>query len=373
MVRIGAVDDPDYAFGTVADLTVGPDGTVYSVHRGDAHVRLWTPEGEPAGTIGGEGQGPGEFTRPGKLGFFSDTLWVMDTYAYRVSYFDSSGAFLGSVIPEVDLGSVESESEWSPPRPEAPLRDGTFVGRSPGWSDDIARGTLTETPFVHMDGRGGTIARIWMQPWRPSDILAVLNEDRAGGFYMQQPFGDDPLVEVIDDGLVVIDRRAWSGEGPTIVPVTRIGLRGDTVWATAIPYEPTPLAAERVDSVVQELAAGSFDFWSRNRPGVSLGAYERDIAEVVYEPGWTPPARSLVSAEDGSIWIERFEGVADANRGLRRAWWIVGPDGTWRGSARTPDGLRVFVVTDEAVWGVETDELDVNYIVRYRLVDLEET
>lgn len=367
-VRIGAVDDPDYAFGAVRTMAVGPGGRLYSLHRGDAHVRIWTADGFPADTLGGEGQGPGEFTRPGDLGFFGDTLWVMDTYAYRVSYFDPSGAFLGSVIPQVDLDAAAAETEWDPPRPEAPLRDGTFIAQSPGWSYDVAVGDLTRTPYVHMGGGGETIGRVWTRPWRQSDVLALLDEDGRGGFFLTQPFEDAPLVETVEDGLLVVDRRAWGGEGPTELTVARMDLAGDTLWATSIPYDPVRLTAERVDSAVAEVAARSFDFRSSYHPGLTLAAFERDIAEVVFAPGWTPPARSLVVAEDGSVWIERFEPVPDEAGGVLRPWWIVGPDGSVQGSALTPDGLDLVVVTDEAVWGVEADELDVNYMVRYRLV-----
>lgn len=365
-VRIGAVDDPDYAFGTVADLTVGPDGTVYSLHRGDAHVRLWTSRGEPAGVIGGEGEGPGEFTRPARLGFFGDSLWVMDTRTYQVSYFDPSGAFLGRVAPQVAMGRGE-DVEWSPPRPEAPLRDGTFLGRAPGWSREIATGDLTRAPFVHMDGEGETLSLVWMQQLRPTDVLALMDED--GDIFGRQPFGDQTLTSTVDDGLIVVDRRAWEGEGQASVRVTRLGVAGDTVWSTAIPYEPTALPRERVDSAAKELAAVLFEFRSRADPGLAPGAFERDMIQATYAPGWVPPVRSMVVADDGSIWLERFGPVTEDDGSILRAWWILGADGVPDASAHTPDGLQVMVVTDDAVWGVETDELDVNYIVRYDLVD----
>ena len=362
------MDDPDFAFGTVVDLAVGPDRRVYSLHRGDAHVRIWTPTGEPAGTLGGEGQGPGEFTRPGQVGFFGDSLWVMDTYAYRVSYFDPSGTFLGRVVPEVDLGGA-GDVEWSPPRPEAPLRDGSFIARSPGWSEEIARGELTRTPVVHMDSEGGTLSEIWMKELRPHDVLALLEEDGPGGFFMPQPFADDPLTAVVEDGLVVVHRPAWDGEGTATVRVTRLALGGDTVWTTSIPYEPVALTVERVDSVVSELADRSFDFRRRSHPGLTRAAYEADLREKVYAPRWMPPVRSVLSARDGAIWLERSEPVALADGRTRRAWWVVTSRGALEATVLTPDGLRVVAAGEDAVWGVETDELGVDYIVRYEVVE----
>jgi hypothetical protein len=39
-------------------------------------------------------------------------------------------------------------------------------------------------------------------------------------------------------------------------------------------------------------------------------------------------------------------------------------DGELVARAHVPSELRILLVTGDAVWGVETDELDVNYIVR---------
>ncbi|WP_419167406.1 hypothetical protein [Candidatus Palauibacter sp.] len=48
--------------------------------------------------IGGEGDGPGEFLRAADMGWFSDTLWVSDPAAGRMSFFDRrSGDFVRSL------------------------------------------------------------------------------------------------------------------------------------------------------------------------------------------------------------------------------------------------------------------------------------
>ncbi len=207
-IRVGSVDDPDYAFGPIVDLVPGPDGLLYTMHWGEGTIRRWNPDGTLAGSVGRKGGGPGEFETPLGMGFFGDSLWVWDIDAYRVSYFDLEGAFLGSVSPKIDIGGSMEES---PPRPDTPLRDGTFIGVSPAWSDGIARGTLTETPYVHMDADGSRLARIWTKPHEPRDIFAILSDDGFGGSYSSQPFGDGVWASTGDGGLLVLDRRAWSG------------------------------------------------------------------------------------------------------------------------------------------------------------------
>ena len=143
-VRIGSVDDPDYAFRSVLALAMSPTGVLHSLHRGEATIRRWDGQGRPAGILGGEGEGPGEFDAPSRLGFFGDSLWVMDRLAYRVSYFDLGGSFLGSISPRVDMSPDPDNPEASVARPAFPLRDGSIYGLAPAWSDAIARGRLSE-------------------------------------------------------------------------------------------------------------------------------------------------------------------------------------------------------------------------------------
>lgn len=51
----------------------------------------------------------------------------------------------------------------------------------------------------------------------------------------------------------------------------------------------------------------------------------------------------------------------------RDEWWVLDVDGHPLGRLLTPPGLRVLYITGDDVWGVETDEFDVNYIVKYTI------
>ncbi len=362
-VRIGSVEDPMYIFGPVANLVPGPDGLLYSLHWQESAIRRWSADGTPAGSVGREGEGPGEFQRPGGMGFFGDSLWVWDYWGFHASYFDLEGEYLGRVSPQVDVGGPQG----SPPRPSSPFRDGTFLGREPAWSQEIATGEITETAFVHMDAEGGTLTTIWMQPHEPRDGLALLRDD-GGGTFGSQAFGDGVAYTIADDGLVVIERRAWTGEGEAVFTLTRIGLAGDTVFAVRVPYSPVPLPAERIDSAVVEATQGMFDFMSRNQPGLARGALEQRVRDATYKPAYVPPVGNVLLAADGNIWVRRFDPVEIDTGEAFSEWWIMDPDGAPLARALTPVGLQVRHIGADLVWGTEQDEFEVDYIVRYRLV-----
>ena len=353
-LRIGSVDDPDYIIGFIVGTTLGPDGLLYTREWGEGSVRRWTPEGAPAGSIGRRGEGPGEFEQPSGMGFFGDSLWVWDTEAYRVSYFNLDGEFLGSVSPRVDFGSMAE----SPARPERPLRDGTFIGSRPLVGSEIADGTLKEAPIVRMDADGNRLATIWAIPFEPRDVFLITSNGLRS--FSNQPFGDGYAPSTDDNGVLVVERRAWTGEGEASVTVTQIGLDGDTVFSAAVPYDPVPLPAARFDSAV----AARVEQWS-SRPA---GADEGKIRDEMYRPSYLPAVRGAMRADDGTIWLRRFDPVESEDGELMDESWVLDAEGTPLARALIPADLRVTVINGDTVWGIELDELDVQYIVRYRLV-----
>lgn len=360
-VRIGSADEPVYAFGNVVALAEGPDSCLYSLHRNEPTVRKWTWDGHAADSIGRGGEGPGEFSAPFELGFFGDTLWVVDRRTFHASFFATDGRYLGEEAPHVDIGN--GSFAHIPPRPYQPLRDGTWFGMTPPFSDPIARGTLTRVPLVRMDSSGAVLDTIWSQPFRPTDILALLSPSGNGGLYMPQPFGDTPLWHVLDDGSVVVmnDRVPHHATGARF-SVTRIAVSGDTVWHVELPYTPTPLPGSRVDSAAAARAAQAFGVMSRERPGKTKAELEKEIRDAMYAPPFVPFLKGMVVASDGSVWLQRTEVTAHGNE-----WWILDSSGRLVGHVQVSAGLHVMLVQGDHLWGVETDDMGVNYIVRYRV------
>ena len=184
------------------------------------------------------------------------------------------------------------------------------------------------------------------------------------GTFGSQPFEDDVRHTVSEEGLIVVERRAWTGEGEPVVTLTRIDLAGDTVFQRRIPYTPEPLPTERVDSAIRAIT----DRWYEDEPGISKGALEARIREATYKPAYLPPVVAARVMGDGNIWLERYAPVASDTGEPFNEWWILTIDGEPMARARLPAGLDVMFVDQEVIWGTVRDDLDVEYIVRYRLV-----
>ena len=125
--------------------------------------------------------------------------------------------------------------------------------------------------------------------------------------------------------------------------------------------EKSGLARERVDSVVHAWAEEE-----RDNPG-ALTPSEPQIREALYQPSYLPAVDHVVEAENGTIWLRRFDRVQLETGEQMIEWWVLDAEATPLARALTPVGLDVRLITSDMVWGIERDELDIEYIVRYRL------
>jgi hypothetical protein len=354
-LRIGSPDDPELAFTWFRDLEVGPDGTIYTVHPQENAIRVHDSNGAFLQTIGRPGEGPGEFKSVGPLGMLGDTLWVLDYGTYRFSFFDLAGNLLGSRRIPVVLGETPDER---PPRPIGLLSDGSIYGSPPAWSHLVASGEITTDVILRLDSAGAvrdTIASYSVEnsSWEISDP----DNPRSPRSYTRQPFSDTELVRVSRHAPLVVrvERAVPADPGSATYRVTARIFEGDTVFSRAIGYTPISLSDALVDSVVRARSA--------RFPGATAERAALWARQSLYVPEFHPPVSDVVVGRDGSVWLR------GADLGTSTVEWrVLSPDGEPLGFVRLPVDLRIMLADRNRAWGTERDELDVPYIVRYRIV-----
>jgi hypothetical protein len=367
LVRIGSVDDADFAFDFVGAIEVTPDGHLLSLHPREPSIRRWTPEGRPAGTIGRRGEGPGEFSRPQTMGWVADTLWVMDLAGYRFNFYSANGNFIRSVNPPVDIGSTGlAEDGVLPPRPHRLLEDGTVWSRSPAFSQAIMEGTLNRVLHTRTGPDGSLLDTLLVQPVSTRGSLGVPFPG-GGGMFTSQPFNDEVRVEGLPDGsgLLILAPRAATDPASAEFALTRVGLSGDTVFHRAYPYTPVPVPRNRADSIV-EATAERFHESMGEQTGIAIGEWRRLVRDALYVPAHYPPVGTMVAGRDGSIWLSlRGEAADPTDPG--RSWVVLDPDGEPLHRIRIPEGTRIVLAERDGFWAIVRDDLDVEYITRFRV------
>jgi hypothetical protein len=89
----------------------------------------------------------------------------------------------------------------------------------------------------------------------------------------------------------------------------------------------------------------------------------------------------MAAGHDGSVWVERrdlgdvavdqfrsmYGGLFDDGRPVPTLWDVFDGEGRYLGRVELPPRFRAFATTASTVTGVVRDDLDVEYVVRYRV------
>jgi hypothetical protein len=137
--------------------------------------------------------------------------------------------------------------------------------------------------------------------------------------------------------------------------VFRINLSGDTVVSRQLEYEPLPVTSTWIDSTSIAMAEGIAGVLT-----VTPDRFAGSIRDQVPWPEFRSPVAELLAASDGTIWLK---GEAPAQDSIR--WDILDEALESIGHVYLPVALDVKRVSMASVWGVELDDVDIPWIVRY--------
>jgi len=334
---VGVVSgDSLHEFDRVVTPFLLPDRRLVVPLAGSREIRLFSLQGEYLASLGGRGEGPGEFSSLGGAWGRGDTIESFDGDLLRVTRFLPSGE-----VEVVVLDRVPS-AQSAVPR-----------ALSSGW---IIFGVATA-------GIG------------QRDQVALNHFDRTGAH----------LGEVARfDGMARYDIGNFRGPDP-LSPKTVFAIGGDRLYAGET-LSPTLHVFGPDGSPEGEVA------WD---PGSSISpeiAYQRLAEEVVSraEPSRAQEVRQRLDAfprpdrvsvfwatiidEEGFLWIRPFDPLQHAlelgmyhRPGVGGNWLVLSPTGERLSSVSMPSGLEPSSITSDAVVGVLRDELDVESVCVYSL------
>jgi len=191
--------------------------------------------------------------------------------------------------------------------------------------------------------------RVWdsleVEPTEVTSLpsAAVVNYDMAGA---PIPFRTRPGIAVDD---VVF---TTSGERFAVQLFSAEGLVGRFELAR----EPRP--------VTQAALEAHRDALGTRGPEAFASAYVQAM-EHPRVPAVMPAYDGIVVGDNGSVWASIWEASAS---GPNVTWHVYGHDGVFEGSVAIPRDFELHAASPDAVLGVWTDELDVEYVRRYRFV-----
>jgi hypothetical protein len=182
---------------------------------------------------------------------------------------------------------------------------------------------------------------------------------RDGESHINQPFVDDPLYPVSNDGLrfATITRTAPTSGGEQRFRVTLVDTRSRRSVTREIGYRPRPLPARVVDSAIAGIASGLLGNLSSP---VTVDSLRRRL----FRPAYYPPVDRAKLARDGTLWLRvRFaDGPANAAE-----WMVLSPRGFELRRVTAPNDFLLFEADRDLVWGVKLQPDDTQELVRLRV------
>ena len=336
-LTIGAVEgDLNYLFQQISHALRLEDGTIVVADRRASEVRLFDAAGVFIRTLGGSGQGPGEFQMLHEVWARGDTIWASDNIQSRISVFERGGDVLETIRVEVAPGKGSRS-------PQSHFPDGTLlVLNAPSGGIGFGTGDVLPGVVWSLDrySQGGRFMHE-ISSLQESSRWEHGIEGLSPGIYLPFSLGL-PLFAASGD-------HVYAGEG-TEASIAR--WNHDGVLSHVVRWT---IPERRV----------SDDDKSRYRQANSVApryydaaAWARYLREIPF-PERMPMYRRLLVDAQRNLWAERFRPSWEEGS----SWYVFDEQGAWLGEVATPPGLHIFEIGTDYVLGRRRDALDVPSVV----------
>ncbi len=361
--RIGVVDGDDpYLFSQIYAVAVSPCDTVFVGNSQTGTVRAFSPEGHFLREFGGIGEGPHEVSTVFDLWLSGDTVVVWDVVRPgKTLLFLTSGEFLTSWRGSLQDGTrviprAKGEQGWI-----AEVRSRRSGAGNPG--DSIGEPVELRAFDPESRSLGETV---FIPPTRP------IYETGSGS--------EDALFRVYGSGF---DQRGrFFRTVPEKYEVAVYEASGELGRLVRRSFEPRPIGPADIEEY-RGLVQAVLDTITMFGPPGSIDdqVWARvEVQESLPLPTHRSPIRKLMIGSDGFVWAENVESVPPGSFELMKTfglayedfekgtvWDLFNGDGAFLGQVPLPPRFKPMAVRGTEVTGVFMDDLDVEYVVTYRV------
>jgi len=328
-LRIGRADGngPDL-FGRISSLAVDPGGRIWVLEGQAQELRVFGPDGQYIRTVGRKGGGPGEFAQAVQVELGPDgNIWVMDPSNNRHSVFDTAGTYLegkralGGFVILPWPGGFDREGRYYSPVPM----------RGEGFRWALVMHDAAYQPVDTLEPPRDPVER---EDFRSPDGRISARVPFSGGL-VWQPSPAGTIWALVTDQYRLFE---LTPDGDTLRTITRR-------------FTPLPVTAEDRASIPERLK------WFTDQGG------RIDLSKI---PATKPPVGHFFIDDADHIWVQVTMPDEEDNG---RVFDVFDPDGRYLGAVRLPFRLwSAPVFRGGALYAVTTDELEVPYVVRARIV-----
>lgn len=349
------IDGYDAVLTRITSLALSPQGVLAVPQVNEGRVILVGPDGDVRTTFGRQGEGPGEFLHPNRVGWMGDTLWVADSRLQRLSFYSDDGSLARVMMyrravprPGDSHGLSLYLGHFMSPR--AVYADGSrmfsVIGNAPDTQEGSGNALLIVSP-------ADTIERLVLREPAPVEphLVPFSNGNLRGA--VPVPYVFQPTTVVSPDGM---RNAVLQTAGDTFTLTVRDHI-GTTQWRHQYVHPRRAVPAQVRDSTIAAASA---------QDAVQWGKAERLVADRLREriPDRFPPVQDVFIANDGTIWVALWP-RADGTR----PWLRLTSSGDPIDIVTVASDVSLEVANSTVVWGIERDRLDVESLLAFPLED----
>lgn len=170
--RLATYGDTDDVFlSNITTIDVDDAGRVILADGRSATMYVYNQSGEITHTMGGSGQGPGEFTSINSIQIVDGTIYALDLNQRRFSRFNADGFSFINNIPIAD--TLNNSSNF--PVSFSPISGNRFVLMMSGFSMTESGGGMATKPYV-IDNTGTVINEVGIEV-TPTEFTRLQNNN----------------------------------------------------------------------------------------------------------------------------------------------------------------------------------------------------
>ena len=278
----GESENEEEFFGVIVRVTTDPKGNIYVLDNQLSEVKVYDPSGKYSKTIGREGEGPGEFRRPGDMFFLPDgNLGVMQTVPGKIVMLKPSGEPAG----DFPLSAPEGGGYQV-------LRGGRLAGKHlvlvrQLQTIDQAAGKMSQTVALERVDLKGQVAGTYTKLDRTLLFANLLIDEKTFGTWEQLGRWDTGA-----DGRVYVAL----GDNYEITVFNADGSKDRVIQRACNRYQRTAEEAAEIK--------GIYEAFTRGAPNakVEVNDFDADVA-------------GLYPRDDGSLWVLSSHGTRKQPKG----------------------------------------------------------
>lgn len=344
LMRVPLIDDPSATpLSLVQAAIVMSDGRIALIDRQQQRVFYYDRDGRESLSVGGRGQGPGEFES-------TRSLWEVGVGGLEV--YDSRLGRLTEFTPDGSVAQISTLPREHFPRPPSNVWR-VDARRLLVWEYNIGDGEV-------LTGSGGG------ERWGTNGVLRVVDFDtgfadtlrlapawetiREGARLWMAPFAATATVTVANE-------RIFFTTGKTHV-VEVYQLAQGLVGSFAFPSQDVPVESSTLTAMEASARSRSVETGTVFEAGI--------IFEEGLQPDIRPAFEDLKVDPSGTIWAQRHEPFREESE----RWWLITPDGVYRGLVQMPDRSRLLSFSLDGMVVLRLDSLDVPSVEVWTMPDL---